>query len=168
MLRYYCMNGLKKLMEQHRFKMATAQQLYAYKMTGLVVVSWRVHTARVTSLKREIADDFNRKRMLKIYFTNLTFVKKTAQIAAAKAARHYRQQLKVKVLTAMRVYTSNERMKAEHDETLVLEHNEQRIRAKYLKEWRQFPGEQKRLREKQKRIEDLRSKVRQMIPDYGD
>lgn len=162
------MNGLKKLMEQHRFKLATAQQFYANKITGLVVSSWRVHTVKVTSLKREIADDFNRKRMLKIYFTNLKLVKKTAQIAAAKAARHYRQQLKVKLFTAMRVYTSNERMKAERDEVIVLEHNEQRIRAKCLKEWRQFPAEQKRLREKQKRIEDLRSKVRQMIPDYGD
>lgn len=162
------MNGLKKLMEQHRFKMTTAQQFYANKMTALVVASWRVHTVRVTSLKLEIADDFNRKRMLKIYFKNLTLVKKTAQIAAAKAARHYRQQLKVKLFAVMRVYTTNERMKAERDEVLVLEHNEQRIMSKYLKEWRQFPAEQKRLREKQKRIEDLRSKVRKMIPDYGD
>jgi hypothetical protein len=168
LLRYYCFNGLKKLVEMHKSKMTIAKQFHTNKITGVIVHAWRVHTANVVGLKQELADDFNRKRMLKLYFTNLTFAKKTAQIAAAKAIRHYKQQIKLKLFTAIKVYSSNEKMKAERNEVLIVEHNENRIKAKYLKVWREFPAEQRRLKEKQKRLDDLRSKVREMIPDYGD
>ena len=32
--------------------------------------------------------------------------------------------------------------------------------------WKEFPNEQKRIKQRQKRLDELRSKVREMIPDY--
>ena len=161
------MNGLKQLIIQRKIKNKQADLNYSKTILGKLVTAWRLHTKLVITLKQEIADDFDRKRLLTTYFTGLKNSKQAMQISCAKATRFYRHQIKAKLFEAIKVYTASEVAKKESDEVLIRDHNDRRIILGCFKMWRDFPGEMKRDRERQKRMDDLRRKVKEMIPDYG-
>jgi len=161
------MNGFKKLVREREDKMRLAEVKYSGRILGRIFSAWREHTQRVVDLKQEIADDFNNRRLLTNYFNALKNSKQAAQIACAKANRFYKYQVKKKVYEAMKAYTEAELARKETDELMIREHNEKRVVSMCFGVWRRFPGEMKRDREKQKRLEDLRRKVKEMIPDYG-
>jgi len=167
LVRYYGMNGFKKLVRQRQDKMRLAEFKYSGRVLGRILTCWRDHTRLVVDLKEDIAEDFNNRRILKNYFNALKNSKKAAQIACAKATRFYKYQIKKKLYDAIKAYTEAELARKDSVEIMIKEHNEKRVVSRYFKVWRDFPGEMKRDREKQKRLEDLRRKVKEMIPDYG-
>lgn len=160
------MNGLKQLMHQRVIKIHQAETKYAKTILSKVTNAWRFHTLQVVTLKQEIADDFNHNRLLRTYFKSLKNSKQAAQISAAKATRHYKYRLKAKLFEAIRNYTTNEIWRGQENEVALKDHNDKRIVSMCFRMWKMFPAEMKRERERQKRLEDLRSKVREMIPDY--
>ena len=74
--------------------------------------------------------------------------------------------MKFKLFEAWKLYKVKEKEKAIVYEILIAEHNLSRIKIKYFQIWKSFPVEQRKLKLKQKRLDELRLKVREMIPDY--
>jgi len=160
------MNGFKNLIKLKRSNLALANKHYSLVIFRKVVEAWRF-SIRIDLVKRQqIADEFNRKLLLKIYLNKFKLHKQCAQIASAKATRFYKYQIKLKLFEAWKFYTVKEKRAAIEHENLVKQHNSERIKKKYFLIWKQFPDEMKRLKIRQKRIDELRSKVREMIPDY--
>lgn len=160
------MNGFKKLIELRRHQSALATKHFSLVIFRKVVKTWRF-SIRIDLVKRQqIADEFNRKLILKIYLNKFKLHKQCAQIASAKATRFYKYQIKLKLYEAWKFYTVKEKRAAIEHENLINQHNAERIKKKYFLIWKQYPGEMKRLKIRQKRIDELRSKVREMIPDY--
>lgn len=161
------MNGLKKLMDFRNKKTELADKIFRTKVYKIVFTSWKVWARLEMSVKEKIADELNRKILLKnYYFNGIKLFKQSAQIEMAKAGRFYRYNVKVKLFNAWKVYVKNERERSIHNEVLIENHNLQRIRVKYFKMWKEYPAEMRRLKARQKRIEDLRSKVKEIVPDF--
>ena len=166
LLRYYGMNGFKKIVELKRKNLDLAHKHYSLVIFRKVVDAWKFNI-RIDLVKRQkIADTFNRRLLLKNYLNNFKLHKQCAQIAIAKAARFYKYQIKLKLFEAWKFYRVKEKRIAIEHERLIKEHNEQRIIKSYFLIWKQFPSEMKRFKLRQKRIDELRNKVKEMIPDY--
>ena len=160
------MNGFKKLIKQRNELIFRAKYHYERILFSRVINRWQLSIRESLDQKYRIADVFNRVRMLKTYFNGMKFSKQCVQIAAAKAGRFYKYKMKTKLFETWRIYSLQEKEKAATYELLIEEHNESRVLTKYLKIWKEFPAETKRQRQRQKRIDELRNKVKQMIPDY--
>jgi hypothetical protein len=166
LLRYYCMNGLKKLLNQSNILMEKASKHYETVLFVKIIKAWQMSTRESMSIKIQLADNFNQKRMLKTYFNGMKNFKQSLQIEAAKANRFYKYHVKTKLFDAWRIYTRQEKNKAVEYNQLVEEHNRSRLLSKYFQVWKTYPADMKRLKERQKRLDELREKVKQMIPDY--
>ncbi len=167
LLNYYCMTGLKKLIEIKNNQMNKAIRHYRKCLFNKIIIEWKEIINIELERKQAIADLFNQKRVVKHCFQNgLKQFKQCIQIESAKASRFYKYHIKFKLFEAWKIYKTNEKEKFINYEILIIEHNLSRIRFKYFKIWKEFPNEQRRVKQRQKRLNELRSKVREMIPDY--
>jgi hypothetical protein len=167
LLRYYGMNGFKRLWQIGKEKTQVAEKNYSSVILKKIFQPWRSITRAELSVQEKIADEFYSRFLLRNYFYNgIKRFKQHAQIEMAKATRFYRFRIKMKLFTAWHVYTLNEKKKFSSYESLVREHNLHRIQTTYFLIWKQFPAEARRMRARQKRIDELRNKVKEMIPDY--
>ena len=160
------MNGFKKLIELKQTHLNLAIRHHSLIVFRKAIDKWR-DAIQIDLVKRQKkADEFNRKLLLKTYLNKFKMHKQCAQIASAKATRFYKYQIKLKLFEAWKFYRVKEKRVAIEHEHLINEHNSERIRKKYFLIWKEFPSEMKRFKSRQKRIDELRSKVREMIPDY--
>lgn len=160
------MNGFKKLIAMRNENVAKAQQLYSLKMYKQVIDLWQLAIRDDLVRRQQLADRYNRNLLLKTYFNYMKQSKQCIQIEMAKAGRFYKYNIKLKLFLAWKTYTTHEKRKTIEYESIVEEHNKNRIIQTYFKIWKEFPAEIKRSRARQKRIEELRSKVKAMLPDY--
>lgn len=161
------MNGLKKLRNERREKLAMAVQHHTNKITGRVMIAWRVVARSEMSVKEKLADEFHARLLLKhYYFNGIKMFKQSLQIEMAKAGRFYRYHLKVKLFHAWREWSRDEREKSVRDELSAERHDLMRVKVKYFKEWREYPTEMRRVRARQKRLEELRNRVKEIVPDF--
>ena len=167
LMRFYGMNGLKKLVAMNRQKSQIAEKKYAQAIFMKCFNPWRSSIRVDLSIREKRADDFYNKYLLKNYYINgVKSFKQHAQIEMAKATRFYRFHIKFKLFQAWSVYTQNEKRACVEYDLLVAEHNLSRMKRSYFLIWRQFPAEARRLRARQKRLDELRNKVKEIIPDY--
>lgn len=161
------MNGLKKTIDAKNQKIELANQHYSLVVCKKVLTELRLNIRADLSVREKQADQFYEKLLLKhSYFNGIKQFKQFLQIETAKAGRYYRFNIKMKLFKAWKVYKTNEVLKFESYEILIKEHNLFRLRAGYFKIWKEYPAEQKRLKDRQKRLDELRNKVKQLIPDY--
>jgi len=165
-MRYYGINGFKKLIELRRSNLDLANKHYSLVICRKIVEAWKFSISIDLVRRQRMADEFNRKLLMKNYLNKFKLHKQCAQIASAKATRFYKYQIKLKLFEEWKFYTVKEKRAACEHEILINQHNTERIKKKYFSIWREFPNEMKRLKIRQKRIDELRSKVREMIPDY--
>lgn len=167
MLRYYGLNGFKKNIEQRDKKLALANNHYANKILKLIFVNWNILIKGSVIVKQKKADQFYQKFLLRnAFFNGLKQFKQSLLIGNAKATRFYNYNIKVKLFHNWQIYVANEREKAKNYEILIAEHNCFRIKTKYFKMIKEYPDEVKKFRARQKRLDQLRNKVKELIPDY--
>jgi hypothetical protein len=167
LLRYYGLNGFKKLVDMENKKWKLATRIYTMRMFKRIFVSWKISARMEASVKEKIADEFHGRLIVKnCYFNGIKLFKQSLQIEMAKASRFYRYNIKLKLFTQWKVYVKSEREKGAHNEALIEVHNRERIQRVYFGLWRAYPAEQRRLKARQKRLDDLRSKVKEMLPDF--
>ena len=131
------------------------------------MLAWRIASRSEVSVKEKIADEFHARYLLKhYYFNGIKLFKQSLQIELAKAGRFYRYHIKVKLFHAWQVNSRDEREKSVRDELAAERHDLMRIHKKYFKEWREFPNEMRRLKAREKRLQELRSKVKEIVPDF--
>lgn len=167
LLRFYGMNGFKKIIAQRNIKIELAERYYSIKVFREYFTEWRLNIRAELSVRERKADEFYERLLLKhAYFNGIKRFKQHMQIGLAKAARFYKFNIKLKLFKVWCVYKRNEKEKFRAYELMIVEHNILRIKINYFKIWKEYPAEMKRQKEKQKRLDELRSKVKQLIPDY--
>ena len=167
LLRHYCLGGLKLLMRKREEKNQIATGHYRLVICRKVTMAWHL-SIRLDLDRRKLTADLHYQRLLLrvYYFNGLKRFKECLQIETAKAKRFHSYQIKVKLFNSWRLYAANEKAKSIRDEELVETFRQERIKRTYFNLLKAYPGEMKRLRMRQKRLDDLRSKVREIIPDY--
>lgn len=167
LLRYYCMNGFKKLIEEKNQKNDKAIQHFNIGISKVIFFEWKTLIKAQVIVKQRKADEFYKKLLKKhAYFDGIKRFKQSMQIGSAKANRFYNFNLKLKLYKRWLVYVKEEKNKKHSYEILVLEHSLLRIKSKYFKIWKEYPNEAKKERAREKRLGELRNKVKQLIPDY--
>lgn len=161
------MNGFKKLLRLRNESLRKAIEHHSCRVTGRIFASWHLTIRSDVSVKEKLADEFYAKYLVKhYYFDGLKLFKQALHIEAAKANRFYRYNLKLKLFACWRTYARSERERTIANASLVEQHNVNRIKVKYFARWRRLPDEMKKLRARQKRLDELRSKVREIVPDF--
>jgi hypothetical protein len=160
------MNGFKKIIEFKYEKMEIAKKHYSLKIFKIVIELWR-YSIKVDLVGRQrIADEFNKRLLLKHGLSSFKLYKQHAQIEAAKANRFYKYHIKQKLFESWRTYKSIEKRKAKEHEVMIENHNKNRVLKTYFLIWKKYPSQIKRQKERQKRMDELRSKVKEFIPDF--
>ncbi|CAF0821250.1 unnamed protein product [Brachionus calyciflorus] len=167
LLRYYCLGGFKKLIEAQNLKNEKATKHHNKKIFGIIFTEWRTLIKASVIVKQRKADEFYNRILLKnTYFNGIKQFKQSLQICNAKAIRFYNYNIKIKLYGYWKVYVSLEKEKSRNYELMITEHNMLRIKTIYFTTWKNFPNEMKKERARQKRLDELRNKVKQLIPDY--
>ncbi len=166
MIRYYGMNGFKKIIEFKRKNEATANNHFGSILLRKSIQIWHLNVRLELKIKEQRADEFNDNLLIKTYFAKMKQFKRILQIEESKANRFYKYHIKLKLFETLKLYKQNEKKKSIENEQLIKEHNEYRLKMNYFKIWKSYPADMKRARIRQKRLDELRSKVREMIPDY--
>ena len=165
-MRHYCLNGLKKLMQLRHAKEQKAQEHYKSVINRKIFDAWHFDIRVELNNKKSKADYFYRKFLLRNCFTNLKSHKNCLQIENAKARRFFNYHLKQKLFEAWRSYKYAEKEKMIGYDKLIEDFQRDQLRRKYFKMIKEYPSEMKKFRVRQKRLDELRSKVKLLIPDY--
>jgi hypothetical protein len=162
------MNSLKKLIQAKRSNEQKAMKHYYLVVSKKVFIDWKTTIEIDLNHKKALANNFYEELLKRHCFASMKQAKLLLQIEAAKANRFYRFRIKSKLFDAWTTYKTREKEKSKEYDLIVAQHNDKRIKIKYFNQLKMFPIEMKRDRERQKRIDNLRSKVKQIIPDFND
>ena len=167
LMRHYCLGGFQKLSHLREEQKAIAEEHYKLRLYNKCVEAWRSIVNEQIQIKEQIADIFYKKYLVRHYFIfGWKNFKMSIHFEQAKAARFYKYNLKMKIYNAIKLYTKHEKIKyKEYDSWLDSYYNE-RLRVKCFKKWKEFPNELKKIREREKRLTEMRKKVQELVPDF--
>ncbi len=167
LLRHYCLNGLKKIILLRNMKMDLAVQAYQTRLLKTSINMWSSTTKTITNKKKHRADKFYGNYLLRHYFVNgMKMLKTCVHLEVSKANRFYMFHLKMKLFKNWVVYKNNEMTKFDEYDTWLGSYATNKLKSKYLRIWKIYPSGMKALREREKRLNSLRNKVQQFLPDF--
>ncbi len=167
LLKHYGINGLKKLIHMRNLKTNLAEQAYQTRLLRSTMSTWSNVTRSITDVKKYQADKFYRRYLVKHYFLNgMKALKTCVHLQLSRANRFYIFNLKLKMLRKWVVYKNVEVEKFDAYEIWVGSYATNKVKSKFLRIWKAHPSYMKALREREKRLNGLRSKVQQLIPDF--
>ncbi len=168
LMRHYCLNGFRRLMEIREQQTEIAEQHYKLCLYNKSINAWRFIIMEQVRIKNQIADIFYRKYLVRHYFIfGWKNFKMSVRFEEAKASRFYKYNLKMKIFNTIKTYTAKEKLKYKEYDTWIDNYSDEKIKIKYFKKWKEFPIEMKKLEEREKRLNEMRKRVQQIIPDFN-
>ncbi|CAF1316067.1 unnamed protein product [Adineta steineri] len=165
-MRYYGFNPLKKLILIRQQQMQTAEEHHNYKIAQYTFNIWYETIRQDMEIKTRRAIEFYTHLLYRRYFTSWQRYKQQTEIADERAERHYMNRLMINTFKIWQDYTQTEIIRLWRLDDIAKEHNVKRILKNTFIIWRQFPAETKKEREREKRLAEMRLKVKDLLPDY--
>lgn len=165
-MRYYGLNPLKKLVYIRQQQMQTAEEHHNYVLAQRMFHIWYETIRRDVEMKTRRALQFYQQLLYRRYFTSWQRYKHQSEIAEERAERHYFNRLMRNTFKLWQDYTQTETIRLWRLEDVAKEHNTKRIYKNVFVIWRQYPAERRKEREREKRLADMRLKVKDLLPDY--
>lgn len=166
-MRYYGLNPLKKLLIIRRQQQQTAEEHYNYTIVQRTFNIWYETIQRDIELKTTRAIKFYKHLLYRRYFISWQRYKHQTEIADERAERHYMNRLLINTFKIWQDYTQTEVIRLWRLDDLAKEHNVKRMFKNVFNIWRQYPAERRKEREREKRLTEMRLKVKDLVPDYG-
>lgn len=165
-MRYYGFSPLKKLLSSRQQQTQAAEEHHNYVIVQRAFDVWRETIRREVQIKTTRALDFHQHLLYRRYFTSWQRYKHQTEIAEERAERHYISRLLIKAFKIWQDYTQTEIIRLWRLDDLAKEHNLKRIYKNVFVTWRQYPAERRKEREREKRLTEMRLKVKDLLPDY--
>jgi hypothetical protein len=165
-MRYYGLNPLKKLVLIRHQQLQTAEEHHNYVIVQRTFNVWYETIRRDIEIKTSRALEFSKHLIYRRYFTSWQRYKHQSEIAEERAERHYINRLMINTFKIWQDYTQTEIIRLWRLDDLAKEHNNKRIFKNVFVIWRQYPTERRKEREREKRLAEMRSKVKDLLPDY--
>ncbi|CAF4414119.1 unnamed protein product, partial [Adineta steineri] len=146
--------------------MQTAEEHHNYKIAQYTFNIWYETIRQDMEIKTRRAVEFYTHLLYRRYFTSWQRYKQQTEIADERAERHYMNRLMINTFKIWQDYTQTEIIRLWRLDDIAKEHNIKRILKNTFIIWRQFPGETKKEREREKRLAEMRLKVKDLLPDY--
>lgn len=165
-MRYYGFNPLKKLVSIRHQQTQGAEEHYNYIIVQRTFNVWHETVRRDIEIKTTRALEFHKHSLYHRYFTSWQRYKHQTEIAEERAEKHYESRLIINTFKLWQDYAQTEIIHFWRLDDLAKEHNTKRILKNALVIWRQYPAERRKEREREKRLVEMRLKVKDLIPDY--
>jgi len=165
-MRYYGLTPLKKLVSIRHQQIQAAEEHYNYIIVQRTFNVWYETIRRDIEIKTTRALEFHKHLLYRRYFTSWQRYKHQTEIAEERAERHYMNRLMINTFKIWQDYTQTEIIRLWRLDDLAKEHNLKRIFKNVFVIWRQYPAERRKEREREKRLADMRLKVKDLLPDY--
>jgi hypothetical protein len=165
-MRYYGMNPLKKLVALRHQQMQAAEEQYNYVIVQRAFHVWHETVRCEVESKTARALEFYKHLLYRRYFSSWQRYKQQTEIADERAERHYINRLMIQTFKTWQDYTQTEVIRLWRLDDVAKEHNVKRLLKSAFAIWRQYPMESKREREREKRLAEMRLKVKDLLPDY--
>jgi hypothetical protein len=165
-MRYYGLNPLKKLILIRNQHIQAADEHHNYVLVQRTFHLWYETIRRDIETKTIRAVEFHTKLLYRRYFTSWQRYKQQTEIADERAERHYMNRLMISTFKIWQDYTQTEIIRLWRLDDLAKEHYVKRILKNTFVIWRQYPSERQKERQREKRLEEMRLKVKDLLPDY--
>jgi hypothetical protein len=165
-MRYYGLTQLKKLIFIRHQQIQVAEEHHNYIIVQRTFNVWHETIRRDIEIKTARALDFHKRLLYRRYFTSWQRYKHQTTIAEERAERHYINRLMINTFKIWQDYTQTEIIRLWRLDDLAKEHNLKRIYKNVFVIWRQYPAERRKEREREKRLAEMRLKVKDLVPDY--
>ncbi|CAF0795052.1 unnamed protein product [Rotaria sordida] len=165
-MRYYGLNPLKKLILIRHQQIQTAEEHYNYIIVQRTFNVWYETIRRDIEIKTNRALEFHKHLLYRRYFTSWQRYKHQTEIAEERAERHYINHLMKNTFKIWQDYTQTEIIRLWRLDDLAKEHNVKRILKTMFIIWRQYPMERRKERGREKRLAEMRLKVKDLLPDF--
>ncbi|CAF0731883.1 unnamed protein product [Rotaria sp. Silwood1] len=165
-MRHYGLNPLKKLILIRHQQIQTAEEHYNYIIVQRTFNVWHETIRRDIEIKTNRALEFHEHLLYRRYFTSWQRYKHQTEIAEERAERHYMHQLMIKTFKIWQDYTQTEIIRLWRLDDIAKEHNIKRVLKNTFIIWRQYPMERRKEREREKRLTEMRLKVKDLLPDF--
>ncbi|UJR25206.1 hypothetical protein I4U23_006558 [Adineta vaga] len=165
-MRYYGLNPLKKLLTIRYQQMQTAEEHHNYIIVQRTFNVWHETIQRDIEIKTSRALEFYKHLLYRRYFTSWQRYKQQSEIAEERAERYYINRLKINSFKLWQDYTQTEILRLWRLDDLAKEHSIKRLLKNVFIIWRQHPVEARKEREREKRLAEMRLKVKDLVPDY--
>lgn len=165
-MRYYGLNPLKKLISIRHQQWDMAEEHYNYTIVQRTFIIWHRTIRQEIEMKTQRATEFYHRLLYRRYFHSWQRYKHQSEIAEERAERHYLSRLLVTSFKTWQDYTQTEIIRLWRLDDVAKEHNVKRSLKSAFALWRQYPAERRKEREREKRLAEMRSKVKDLIPDF--
>ena len=165
-MRHYGMNPLKKLVAFRHQQWRLAEEHHSLRVKQLAFHGWYETIRREIEINSARALDFHSKLLYRRYFVSWQRYKHQTEIAEERAQRHYVDRLTVKAFKQWQDYTQSEVIRLWRLDDVAKEHSTKRLLKGAFVLWRQYPDERRKEREREKRLIEMRMKVKDLVPDY--
>ncbi len=165
-MRYYGLSPLKKLLSLRQQQTQIAEEHHHYVIVQRTFNVWYETIRRDIELKTTRAVEFHQRLLYRRYFTSWQRYKHQTEIAEERAERHYINRLIINTFKLWQDYTQTEVIRLWRLDDAAREHNIKRILKNSFLIWRQYPAERRKEREREKRLAEMRAKVKDLLPDY--
>ncbi|KAM5126718.1 coiled-coil domain-containing protein 191-like [Mantella aurantiaca] len=167
LLRSHGLQPWKKLMAQSRRNMARAASHHSSALLGRSLRLWSLVAGEMAAEKRRRAERLCNTILLRRSFRCWMKYKDLLSVQEAGAVHWYSDNVKRRMLIAWLDVTQDAKITMWEKQRSAAEHNQRRILSSALRIWRQFPKRMKELKLKEERLDSLRKRVAELLPDFG-
>ena len=143
-----------------------AEEHHSATLVQRAFTLWRRTIREEVETKTRRATEFYEKILFRRYFGSWQRYKQQREIAEERAERHYLSHLLTKTFKLWQDYTQTEIIRLWRLDDLAKEHQVKRVLKTAFVIWRQYPAERRKERDREKRLAEMRSKVKDLLPDY--
>lgn len=166
LLKKWGLEPWKRLREQTKQNWEIAQRHHCFKLQRTCLLAWLHYVQETLSRKTEQADEFYFSSLLKKFFKGWIEYKDFASALEENANKLYDSSLKKKVLWAWFDVFNEEKSACWEKQKIADQYNDRRIMQSSFRVWKNFPAVMKEEREKEKRLQQLRKRVAEILPDF--
>ncbi|XP_053161850.1 coiled-coil domain-containing protein 191 isoform X2 [Hemicordylus capensis] len=156
----------RRLLEQSQQNMVVAQRHHCSRLQKGFLLAWLRHIQEILAGKRAQAEELYSSLLLRRSFRIWIQYKDFASTLEDNARKIYETSLKKKVFWAWFDVFNEEKSAFWEKQKMADQYSNRRIMRTTLKAWRRFPVIMKVEREKEGRLEQLRKRVTEILPDF--
>ncbi|XP_060626758.2 coiled-coil domain-containing protein 191 isoform X1 [Anolis sagrei] len=156
----------KKLIEQAQENVLLAQKHRGCRLKRKCLLAWLHHMQENLTEKTIKAEQLYSSLLLRRYFRIWMQYKNYLSALEEDARKHHESSLKKKVFWAWFDLFSEEKTALWEKQKIADQYSDRRIMLTVFRTWSKFPALMKEEREKEKRLEQLRRRVSEILPDF--
>ncbi|KAJ6662263.1 hypothetical protein lerEdw1_012426 [Lerista edwardsae] len=166
LLKRWGLEPWKRLIEQTQQNWVVAQRHHCFTSQRRCLLAWFLHVQKTLAGKIAQAEQLYFSLLLRRFFRIWIKYKGFASALEENANNLYETSLKKKVFWAWFDVFNEERSAFWEKQKIADQYNDRRIIQTTFRVWKQFPALLKEEREKEKRLQQLRKRVAEILPDF--